>query len=81
MKEYEIAEYILLHSDQIKSDLGLIANAAKDNPILRSHFRDAMVDEVTQVVATGLNIPYAEVAEIATYDFVVQILSEEFFKL
>lgn len=79
--EYEIAEYLVNHKEGIHEDLSKLANEAKSNPILTSFFRDAVVNELIQRVILGMNLDYERVASVVTYDYIVKLFGEEFFRL
>ena len=79
--KYEISEYLLNHRDGIKETLAKLATQAKDNPILLSHFHEAVVKEVIMMLTDALNLNYEEVAEVVEYDFLVELLGKEFFSL
>ena len=79
--EYAIAEYLLKHKEGIHEHLVQLSNEAKHNPILKEYFRDAVVQEVINYLTTSMNLSYEDVAGVVEYNYLVDLLSEEFFKL
>lgn len=79
--DYEITEYLLKHKEGIHEHLVKLSNEAKNNPILKEYFKDAVVQEVINYLTTSMNLSYEEVAGVVEYDYLVDLLSEEFFKL
>lgn len=81
MDEYGITEYVLNHKDGIIEDIKIIATQAKDNPILKSYFQDAVVNEVILAVAEGMNINYIDVALVIDKSYLLDLFGNEFFNI
>jgi hypothetical protein len=79
--ELEIAEYLLKHQDGIGESLKAVALETDKNPILRTYFREAVVQEVIIKLTEALQLNYEEVASIVDYNYVICLLGEEFFRL
>jgi hypothetical protein len=78
--EMRIADYLLKHKDGIKQTIFEMATESKYNPILRTYFRDAVVNEVVQVLTQALNSSYIEIASIVDLDYLEALLGKEFFE-
>ena len=68
--EYLITEYAIKHNEEIIKLVCELATDAKDNPILHSHFREALQDELIQHFANALGLSYEDVACIVEADFI-----------
>jgi hypothetical protein len=74
MLEIEIMDFVLSNSKEIKADLGKLALESINNPILKSHYDEAMLEEARQYIAKEMRLNYEDVAEIVDRDFVARWL-------
>ena len=64
-----IVEYCLKHSPTLVEEINTLANEAKDNPILKTYFQEALLDQVRQHIAQALGLSYEEVSVVVDTPF------------
>ena len=78
--EYLITEYLLKHKEGITDLLHSLKCSTEINPILKSHFRDAILVEVVQLLAKQLNSNVEDIYTIVDHKFLSSLLGEDWFE-
>ena len=73
----EICEYILAHKEGIVDSIDKLRIESYTNPILSSYLAEATTDEVVHIVAEGLNLHYADVAEVLDHTLLTKLLGTD----